>query len=407
MTPTPTDAQARFFIAGLGLAQIASWGSTFYSFPQIAERMSGDLGFTRVELYGAATLGVLLSGLAAYLVGVAIDRGLGRHLMAGGSVLVGMLLLAWSRVETLLPFYFILAGIGLLQAAILYEAAFAVVARRFGSLSARQGITAITLWGGFASTVFIPLIELLIALMDWRGTLMTLGLINILVCAPLYGWLIRPQHDVPLPAPGPVKVSAHHNGPVAAALRAPVFWLVLVSFTAHAATFSVLTYHLYPLLLERGLDAASTVAILAIIGPAQVVGRIVVRITFPTAPVRLLGSVVVLGFPVSVALLTLLPANFMVLLAVAALFGAANGIMTIIRGITVPEMVSRQAYGAINGLLTAPSMVARALAPVAAAALWMSAGSYQPVLVALLALCVILAGAFWAAAATTTRSRPA
>ena len=38
----------------------------------------------------------------------------------------------------------------------------------FGAGNARRGITALTLWGGFASTVFVPLIQLLIELFGWR-----------------------------------------------------------------------------------------------------------------------------------------------------------------------------------------------------------------------------------------------
>ena len=391
-------ARIRFFIAGLGLGQIASWGSTFYSFPQIAAGMEGDLGFARAELYGAATVGVLLSGLAAYPVGAAIDRGHGRRLMAGGSVLVGLLLLAWSRVETLLAFYLILAGVGLLQAAILYEAAFAVVARRHGPLSARYGITALTLWGGFASTVFIPLIEVLISSFGWRGALTVLGGINIVFCGTLYAALIDRRLDAPVPAAMERAGRATPRGPMAAALRNPVFWLLLVSFTAHSATFTVLTYHLYPLLLERGQTAAAAVTVLAVIGPAQVAGRIVMRLAAPGVSARALGSLVVLGFPVSVGILMVLPSSFPGLLGVAALYGASNGVMTIVRGIAVPEMVSRQGYGAINGALTASTMLARALAPVAAAGLWMTVGSYQPVLAAVLAAALVIAGAFWAAA---------
>lgn len=404
-----TRLRARWFIAGLGVAQIASWGSVFYSFPQIASGMAGELGFSRSALYGAATLGILLSGLAAYPVGAAIDRGHGRWLMAGGSILAGLLMLAWSQVQTLPVFYVILAGIGVLQAAVLYEAAFAVVARREGPLRARHGITALTLWGGFASTVFIPLTEWLMALGGWRLALVALGVVNLTLCAGLYGWLIRPAEDVMRnvqrgeggASAGPESAVMSH------VLRLPVFWLLAVSFTAHAATFSVLTYHLYPLMLERGLSATAVVTVLAVIGPAQVVGRILMRLLAPNASARLLGSLVVLGFPVSVALLGLGPAHVVVLVAVAVIYGAANGVMTIIRGIAVPEMVSPHGYGAINGALTAPSMVARALAPLAAAALWTVSSSYAPVLGALLAVALLVAATFWWAAVLATRAEAA
>jgi predicted MFS family arabinose efflux permease len=394
---TPTRS-LHVFITGLGIAQIASWGSLYYSFPQIAAAMAAELGYSKSSLYGAASIGILLCGLAAYPVGAAIDRGHGRWIMTGGSVVAGLLLLAWSQVDSLLPYYFILAGIGALQAATLYEPAFAVVARRFGAPDARRGITALTLWGGFASTVFIPLVELLLQSVGWRGALVVLGLVNLLLCTGLYGWLIDARVDAtPAVARGAAAAEPSSRAPLRYAARMPVFWMLLVSLTAHAAMFSVITFHFYPILLERGLPAATVVLALAVFGPAQVAGRVVVRACAPQASARTLGAVVVLGFPAALALLAQVPVSAVVAMAVAGLYGAANGVMTIVRGMVVPDMISHHGYGAINGALTAPSMMARALAPVAAAALWAASGSYDAVIVATLVVTILLAVSFWAA----------
>ena len=118
------------FIAGLGIGQIASWGTLYYSFPLIAERMGQNLGLSKPEVYGAATIGLLVASVTAYPLGAAIDRGYGRTVMALGSGLAGLLLLVWSQIASLWALYPLLAGIGLAQAMTLYEPAFAVVARR-------------------------------------------------------------------------------------------------------------------------------------------------------------------------------------------------------------------------------------------------------------------------------------
>src|SRR6202022_2021896 len=101
----PARAGLRLFITGLGIGQICSWGSVYYSFPLIAEAMGRDLGWSKPDLYGAATIGLLLSGLAAYPVGSAIDRGHGRTIMAGASVPARGLPLAWSPVEKIPAFF--------------------------------------------------------------------------------------------------------------------------------------------------------------------------------------------------------------------------------------------------------------------------------------------------------------
>ncbi|MDE1569136.1 MFS transporter [Aquabacter sp. P-9] len=397
----PLSGRSRF-ITGLGIGQVCSWGSLYYAFPLIAEAMGREMGWTKPQLYGAATLGLVLAGLAAYPVGAAIDRGHGRLVMSAGAACAGLLLLAWSQVEGLAAFYVCIAGIGILQAATLYEPAFAVVARRSGTRGARAGITALTLWGGFASTVFIPLTQALLDQMGWRGTLMVLGAVNLLVCASLYAGVIDPAADHP--DQREAKSATAGGGVVRHVMRQPAFWALALAFTAYAATFSAFTFHFYPLLVERGFDTATVVAAMAIIGPAQVAGRIAIWVFAPKASVRLIGCAVVLAFPLALLLLEAGPPTFVLVAGVAALYGGANGIMTIVRGLAVPEMVTREAYGAVNGVLAAPATVSRALAPVGAAALWAWSGSYDAVLLAAIGGALLLVAGFWAAALLSART---
>lgn len=399
MTPARQPG-LRLLITALGIAQICSWGSLFYSFPLIAEAMRVDLGWSKTEIYGAATLGLALAGLASYPVGAAIDRGLGRYVMSLASVAAGILLFGWSQVSNIVVFYAVFAAIGCLQAATLYEPAFAVITRRVGAGNARRGITALTLWGGFASTVFVPLIQLMIDTLGWRGALMGLGAINIVICGGLYFSVIDPAKDHVLPArrPGETLPLAGREA-VAWALRRPVFWALALSFVCYAAAFSALTFHIYPLLLERGLEAAGVVTVMAVIGPAQVAGRIVIWAFAPHAPVRSVGSIIVIVFPLAVAGFALAPPDVLVIAAIAACYGAANGMITIVRGLAVPEMVSRHAYGAINGALIAPMMVMQAASPLAGAWIWAATGGYDAVLVAIGACAVVMCIGFWTAAA--------
>ena len=146
-----------------------------------------------------------------------------------------------------------------------------------------------------------------------------------------------------------------------------MFWALAIAFTAYIATFSALTFHLYPLLLERGFSTGTVVSAMMLIGPAQVAGRVAIWVFASHASIRAIGSIVVIAFPLAPLALEILPASFALIAAVCILYGAGNGIMTIVRGMAVPEMLTREAYGAINGALAAPGMLARALAPVGAA----------------------------------------
>lgn len=378
--PTAGSARSRRrFIAGLGIGQIISWGSFYYAFPLIAPPMGHELGLSKPEIYGAATFGLAIGSLASYPVGAAIDRGRGRALMAAGSLLGGLLMFGWAEIASLWSLYLLFAGIGLVQAMTLYEPAFAVVARRYGGDS-RRGITALTLWGGFASTVFVPLTQFLLDHLGWRDALMAIGAINLAICIALHLVVIDPRSDAPESSPAPGGTARTGRDAVRWALRQPIFWGLLISFTVYYGTFSAMTYHLYPLLLERGFDTTTVVAGIAIIGPAQVAGRVALWIFGRGRSIRAIGGATVLTFPIGLLLL-FLPANFAALALFGITYGAANGIMTIVRGIAVPEMLTRDAYGAINGLLVAPGTAARALGPVIGALLWSLGGSYHLFLV--------------------------
>ena len=410
------SASSRHFITGLGIGQISSWGTLYYSFPLIGEAMGIELGWSKAEIFLAATIGLLLAAPAAYPIGVLIDRGHGRLILTGGSLLAAAALLLWSQVQTLPVFYALLAVVGVLQAAVLYEPAFAVVARRVGPANARNGITTLTFWGGFASTVFIPVVQILIDSFGWRGALVVLAGVNLLI-GGLYALVIdrsldqveRLAPDLPKPATpvsgasAPSAAALTPETPLRTALRQPVFWLLGLAFTAYAATFSAFTFHLYPLLLEKGLSATEVVTAMMMIGPAQVAGRLVIWRLAPGAPVRIIGSLVVIAFPLALGGLDVLPVTLAVAMALVGLYGVANGIMTIVRGMAVPEMLSRSAYGALNGALALPGTLAKALAPGAAAILWQASGSYGAVLQAALAGSVLLVACFWAAALVSHR----
>lgn len=371
----------------------------FYGFPLIAEAMRADIGWSKAELYGAATCGMLLAGFAAYPVGTAIDRGHGRYLMAGASVVAGLLLAAWSQVTSIVAFYGVVAALGCMQAATLYEPAFAVITRRVGPLGARNGITALTLWGGFASTVFIPVIQFLIEAQGWRGALLGMAAVNAVVCASLYFLAIDPGKDAPAHMHHPAgSEPLAGRAAVREAMSEPAYWGLMIAWISYAAAFSSLTYHFYPLLLERGLDASGAVMVLSVIGPAQVAGRVLIRAFAPEAPVRKLGTGIVIVFPVVVIGFAYAPPHVAVIALIAAFYGAANGMITIIRGMAVSEMVTRQAYGAVNGSLVAPMNIMQAIAPFVAAVTWQASGGYGAVLAMIFLGSLALCGGFWFAA---------
>ncbi|HJQ56210.1 MAG TPA: MFS transporter [Vineibacter sp.] len=390
--PAPSDLRGRrawTLVWGVAVAQLISWGTLYYGFAVLVVPMERMLGWSRTDLNAALSIGLLTSGLCAFSAGVWIDRYGARGLMTVCSLAGAALLALWSQIGALWAFYALWALIGVAMAGTLYEPSFAAVTRIFPR-DFRRAITAITLVGGLASTVFIPLIQLLIEHIGWREALWVMAACN-LVCAALH-WLLLPK----VPA-----AEAAHNTPrdraaLHAALRRPAFWSLAVCFTALSLVFTAAVFHLVPLMLERGLPMATIVAGYAVIGPMQVAGRVLYVWLQRFISTRLIGTACFALYPLAIMLL-LLPASGWSLVAFAVVYGLPNGIVTIVRGVIVPELFGPAAYGAISGALATPSILARAAGPLVVAMIWAAAGGYGAVIWALLALTLIAVG-FWIAA---------
>lgn len=358
-------------LLALGVTQIVSWGSIYYAFALLLEPLQRDLGAGRSEVAGAFSAALLISGLCATWIGRTIDRRGGRWVMTAGSLAAALLLAALSQVQSLPLLYLIWIALGAAMAATLYEPAFVVVAQ-VHRVNYRRALTVLTLFGGFASTVFWPLTTWLIERHGWREAVLWLAAINLLVCVPLHFALLPKSSGAAAPAPQAAGGTARLRLWADRRFRA-----LTVAFLAHYVVVSAIAAHLIALLLARGMSAAAAAGIGALIGPMQVAGRLVEFGASRWLSVGQVGRVAAVAMPLS--LLALLGAGTSVawLVAFAVLFGAGNGAMTVIRGALPVEMYGRDQYGAIAGALATPGLLARAVGPIFAALLWSALGGYE------------------------------
>jgi MFS family permease len=392
----------------ISLGQIASWGSTYYAFSAMIAPMHTDLGWSLARINAALSLGLLASGLTAIPVGVALQRGFAPTVMGGGALATGALLVAWASVKTLPVFYVVWILLGCTMAAVLYDAAFAVVTRLFSD-DYRRGIALVTLVGGFASTVSLPLIQLGIVSVGWRRTLVALGILQALVVAPIQFFALRR-------AVGPTagKLEVESPGFMASAprtsyrdaLRSPVFTGLAIWFTSHGGSYSGFIFQLLPMLALWQVDTAAVLLTVTLIGPMQVLGRIALVAIGKRASVRVVGIGVMLALASSTLALMLLPRTGAALVLFAALYGSGNGMMTLLRGTSVAELLGRERFAEWNGLLAAPTLVANATAPVTLGTVWTLSGRPEPVLWTVLATsAVAIAGILLATQAPSERLR--
>ncbi|WP_025249477.1 MFS transporter [Pandoraea pnomenusa] len=391
----PTEKEENGLAAtwALALAQLVSWGSVYYGFSLFVVPMEQAMGWTRTDMNAALSFGLLVSGLAAFPLGTWIDHGHGRRIMVLGSVLSSAMLLLWSQAHSLVTLFVVWGGLGISMAATLYDPVFAIVTRDYPR-TFRAKITLITLVAGFASTVFIPLTQGFVDWFGWRGALVALASLNLAIALPIHLFAIRSHSSGASTSNQRALVREANKASTKRALKSPVFWALAACFTAYYATFAALTFHLVPLMVERHVSHAVILTTMAIIGPAQVIARAAWFATGRNVKPSIIGLIVTTVFPVSVVVLLLAGSSPYALALFALLYGGANGMMTILRGTIVQDLMWTEGYGGISGLLSMPSNIAKGIAPISAAAIWSVQQRYLPVEWVVLAVSLMSAVAF-------------
>jgi predicted MFS family arabinose efflux permease len=373
-------------VSALSITHLISYGTLFYAFALLIEPMERDLGWSKTALTAAFSLALISSAFFAVPVGRLIDQGYGRAVMTGGSVLAALLLVLWAFTESYPAFVLIWLGLGAATSALFYEAGFAVLALNLGLL-ARRGITIITLVAGFASTVFIPLLHVLIDRYGWRDTLLAMAALNIGICAVLHATGIPAAPEKPKHRDEGRTVAPSTSNP-RRVLAKPAFWLFVITSVLQGIISVGIPVHLIPILLERGFSIEAAVAAYTVIGPAQVAARFLTGFGERAMSLRGIGVVTMAMSALGFLLLPFITGGSWLIFIFAALYGGSNGMLTIVRALLPPELFGREDYGAIQGMIAMPVRITMAVAPFAFGALWAWWGNYDAVIVLCLGMAV-------------------
>ncbi|MDM0044972.1 MFS transporter [Variovorax dokdonensis] len=347
----------------LGLSQVVGWGTLHYLIGLFAAPIERELGWSPTFVQGGFSLALVIMGLASYRVGAWIDRHGGRAAMMMGCWLgaAGCLLLAGAHGKT--QFVVAWVFIGLAMRLALYDSAFASLAHVAGT-GAKRHIAFITLFGGFASTVFWPLGQAMADAWGWRGALVAYAVL-LALSSLLHLALPASRHRRENDKASAQDASGARAGtagtptaPVQGAylLFAVIALTVLFLQTAMAAQF-------LELLRGRGWDAATAVTLSMLLGLGQFAGRF---------------SVALWAHRVDAVRLNLMPGAYLCLAfacyltvgrtlwgagAFAFLYGAGNGLATITRGAMPLVIFDASAYGRTVGAVLRPAFALAATAP--------------------------------------------
>lgn len=375
------DRDLRAAIGWLGLAQCIAWGVLYYGFAFWLVPLQQSLGAPMPAVAGAYSLALGIAALLAPRIGRAFDRGQGRALLRLGSVAAALGLGGLLAARSLPGLWLAGAGIGVAMALLLYESAFALVQQAVPAPAPRlRALAAVTVMGGLASTVFLPLLGGLAANFGLPASLAA-GLAMMLAVAGLVEWRIAPVLLRRAPSAAPADAG---GVPAPDPRLRPILWV----FTTSTVAGITLTTLLVPHLVAAGVGLGTAAGVLAALGLAQLPGRL-----WLLRGGRLPGARVLATWP--------LPMQAMGLLLVAAvrepwaaaagvgLFGLGAGLHTLARPWLVQARFGAQA-GQRNGEVARAQGVGRALGPLLAVLAAGVAGSPAVLGLAAIALLAML-----------------
>jgi predicted MFS family arabinose efflux permease len=358
----PGPQQRSRVVAALGVAQLIGWGTSFYFPGVLAAPIAADTGWPLSIIVGGVSLGLLIAGLISPPVGRLIARHGGRPVLAASALMyaVGLGVIA---VAPALWIY--LAGwvaVGAAMGTGLYDAAFAALGRLYGT-AARGPITALTLFGGFASTVFWPLGAFLAATFGWRNTCFAYAALHLVVALPLV--LTFPSGTAASPNGAATTAIPTTGAAPRAGERVTVALLALI-LTLSAGIGSIVVVHLLLMLEARGLAVAVAVSIGTLFGPAQVGARVIEGLF--GARYHPICTMIASCAAMALGLAAMTAAGGVAALTVAMIvYAGGYGIMWIARGTLPLALFGAERYPVLMGRLAFPSLILQALAPFAAA----------------------------------------
>jgi MFS family permease len=368
-------------IAVLGLGQLVNWGVLYYAFAVLLPSVQADLNVPTWGVTGAFSLGLLVSALVAPTAGRWNDRGHAVRGIAIGTFAGAILLTAWAAFPGLVTLYVVWAGLGVCMATSLYEPAFATITRTKAAPEARlRGLATVTLFGGLASTVFLPATALLVAWAGWRGA--TFALAGALALSSL-------MTVVGVPAGRSEDDSPAHESRARLTQTPRRVGALAVLFGLSSLASASFVANLIPILAERGIDLTTGALIGGLFGLTQLPGRAMMasrRVSMPG------HALLALSFGLQTAGLlcvATIPSAVTASIGVAT-FAAGSGLTTLARPYLIQCLFPVDQMGIVNGHVSRAQQLTRAVGPIAASVA-ASSTSYTTVLVIVSAGLAVLA----------------
>lgn len=351
MEPSPSRHRPQaLIVAGLGLGQMLSFGSSFYLFGVLGGAIAHSLSLRPGLVSGLLSLALLTSALSAPAIGRWIDARGGKVVLLSASLTFAVGLALIASAQGLVTLCLGVSVLGVAMALGLYETPFAILVGLYGQ-EARRPMTGIALLGGLGSTVGMPTTLALEHAFGWRGACLAWAATHLIVCLSMTA-LIVPRVG------GRSRTEQTH---------APIRWdrtmIQLAALFAGAWFISTcVAAHLPRVFQGFGLSPAAAVGAASLVGVAAVSLRFLEFTVLRRLPPLVTTRAATLLHPIGAS--ALLAFGGVAAPALALGQGGGNGILTVAKGVLPLSLYGPANYGYRSALLATPARFAQVAGPV-------------------------------------------
>jgi MFS family permease len=356
------------------------WG-THSSFGIFFKPLVAEFGWTRAVVSGAASLCLVVSCLAAIVLGRLTDKLGPRLVVTVGGCFLGLGYLLMSQISAVWQLYLfagVIVGIGLGAG---WVPLLSPVARWF--VKKRGMMTGVVIAGiGVGIMIMPPAANWLISNYGWRLAYAIIGIATLASVVPAAQFLKRDPNQMGLVPYGvdEAKIGSPNletgGFSLQEAIRTRQFWMLSAMWLCFAFSLETIFVHLVPYATDLGISAMSAANILAISGGVSILGGIImgnIADRSGNRPALIITSILFVG-----ALIWLVVAKELrMLYLLAAIFGFGYGGLFALESPIIAKLFGLSAHGVIMASVGVGYMIGGALGPVLAGRMFDITGSYQ------------------------------
>jgi len=381
-------------VATLAVVSFSLHAVAIFSFGLFVLPMTADLGITRAAIGLAPTVRSIGAGVSVVVVGRLLDRYGARILIPVAATVTAMAMVGLSVADQHWQVMVLFALIGLTGLTAGNNLMVTVPITKW-FIRRRGRAISIAVAGLATGGVVFPIAhQALIDGIGWRATWVVSAVILVAISVPLPLFFVRrtpedvglnPDGDAPVgrsSSTGSAMGGAEESWTPRAALHAPAFWILAISFALLNFTVMGLLIHRIPFWVERGFDPVTVAGSFSVNGAAFILASLSVGGLLDRVPVRYvaIGGILLQA----IALVWLLTsASGITLYGTGILFGAGLGSGAVVRGVIWATYFGRASVGTIRGLVGPVELVSNGVGPPAMGLVYDVTGAYT--------------GAFWAA----------